>query len=225
MADEAPKKPDDAAPAPAGDGSPQGHDEWAAHMQHYQKSQPWMAYAMKCYEASQPAAPAATGPAAAPSATNAAPPAMAKQPDEQARMQHDSEAIRYSRIEAENRSLASRLASIEAKEATAQAERYVIQLEAEGYSLDRAEEVKDFAKLDDAGRQRKATYIRKHFQRDITKAAMIRTYEGPVSPVPRDGGDAVTKDELAAAVQYARDHNLTGDDRMGKAIAAVRTKR
>jgi len=126
---------------------------------------------MKRYEADKaappapPTPPAATPPAAPPVAahTPAEPPRLPgsdgkKEEEEKARMQRDSQAIQYQQLQQE-------VAALKYAAAKAESERIIVQLEAEGFRINRATEVERMARMEPAARTEREKEIRENYQR------------------------------------------------------------
>lgn len=201
------------------DESPAGHDEWAAHMEHYAKRNPWVGYAMQCYEGNAMAGPSA------PAAGNTQVPTEMPLPSQEAeRMAKDQEAVRYAKLEQqltgvieENKRLAAQVATLQAERDRAECERLVTQLEAECYQLTRAEEVEALLPLDKPAREKYLARVRKNYQKAPVayQGQAIPIHDGPVE----DGQPAgTTPAEAKAAVSYATKHGCGYDE----ALNAVR---
>ena len=85
----------------------------------------------------------------------------------------------------------------------AECERSVVQLEAEGYDLDRAAEVKTLVALAPDGRKQHLERIRRYY-RQAPVGPMVPVYGGPVEG--GDGGEQFTQADLDRAHQYMRAH-------------------
>lgn len=231
--DQPSQQPPDPAPAPAvpaeGAGPP-GHEEWAGHMEHYAKSNPWLGSLKSCYEAEQPPMPAtppggAAAPApAAPIAPSAAPiaPSAAPMPapDELQRMQRDSQAIAYQRQQAEIAELRSKVASLTTDAERAKCEQMVTQLEAEHYQLDRAAEVELLLNMTPTSRQHRCDAVRKYHQRHAGPSAPV-LYAGSMVPVAADAAPPGTLTEAQAetCLSYMREHDCDWETAKAKALA------
>lgn len=124
------------------------------------------------YEATPAPAPATPA-----SGTNTTVPSRepARRPDQEEevrRMTKEQDAIRYSRLEMENKALKERLDALEQSNrqnalqfTRTQRERDLIQLEAEGYQFDRAEELDTVADLDSAKYAKHLDRARKYYRR------------------------------------------------------------
>lgn len=204
------------------DGQPTGHDDWLGHMTHYSKRNPWVGYAMQCYEGltpmSQPATPA-----------NQAAPVMPLPGQEEAvRMHANEHAINYARLEqtfkemqAENKALREQVDILRGQSRKDKAERIVTQLQAECYQLDRAEEVQAFVELDDAGWERYEARVRKNYQKAPVSynRKEVPVYTGSVEGPA--GEDETTREQMQAAVRYQKEHDgLT----FNEALAAIKKK-
>lgn len=117
-----------------------------------------------------------------PSGTNGAlpggePPALPPPPadDEAARMQRDSQAIRYARDQREREELRKQVNQLQSERNKDRAETRVIQLQAEGYLIpDRAKEVQKMAAMTtDAQRDERVEEIRLNYHRDPTAGLML----------------------------------------------------
>jgi len=128
------------------------------------------------------AAAAAAAPPAAPGAPGGANAFVPGGPEkEPQRMARESLQIRYSRLEAENVELRKTSSDLVQKFARAEAERQVIQLEGEGFDLDREDEVAEFLKRGTKEEQAKyADKIRIQYRR------MRMPINQPFSPTDRD---------------------------------------
>jgi hypothetical protein len=118
-----------------------------------------------------------------------APAAPGLPPPEAQRMQRDSEAIRYQRIEAE-------LTQLRYERDAAVCERSLQQLEAEGYELDRAREVKTMVPMQPADREAHLTWLRQYMRQAPVQQygsmnGLIRTADQP-------------KQDQAAAAKHER---------------------
>lgn len=188
----------DAAPA-----EPQGHKDWCANMDHYAKSNAWVKYAMD----------AAAG-ASAPTATNVAPPESMPSPGgDAARMQRDSDSIRYARLEEETKLLREQVATLVRERDTAECERYVTQLEAEGYSLRRPYEVAELLRRKPEERAAYIENVRVCYQRGPV-GGLIQTYGGPVTPGVQPAASTISSEsEYREFVAYCRDRGIVDHDR------------
>lgn len=93
------------------------------------------------------------------------------------------------------------LAKLKAEREREKCERILDQLEkVECYSLDREEELAAMIGRDEAGRQKRADYIRAHYQQHPGAAEQINVYAGPAN---QDG--FLTEDQAERATQYMRD--------------------
>ncbi len=150
-----------------------------------------------------PPAPASPPPAPAQYAcgpTNAALPDEPKL--EKVRMQHDQDAIRVRRVEEENAALKSEFANLKFQYQRECREKDVIQLEAEGYEVDRAEEVDRLAPLSQEDYVRELGRIRKYHRR--IPAGMIRTADLPKPPGQNTIFDTVPLAEEATEYMLKR---------------------
>lgn len=118
---------------------PEGHDVFLKHMEHYAKSNPWMAYAQHCYNENQMQA---AGP---PSGTAGHIPndEIEHKPEPAMnRMQRDDEAIQYSRMDAEIKTLRKQMETYQKQSVelarerdAADCERMIRTAQAQGYTL------------------------------------------------------------------------------------------
>lgn len=226
MADDAktnaPPSPDggDAqAPAPAAGPDP----EWVKNMDAYAAANPWVGYAMQCYQGASPMGPTnGAAPGAAPAA--AAPAPAMPLPDDMVRMQLDQQRLAYQRVEDSNRALQARIAALEAERETARCEALVTQLQAERYELDRATEVAALVPLTPEQRQARLAYVRKHHRQSMADIADPVPYGlggfVPLTDRPAEvgGGPLSAPDNHDAAMAYMRDRPGT---RYEAALAAT----
>lgn len=240
-------KPDGEAPdeAPAGV-APAGYDEFVANMSYYAKAQPWVGYAMKCYQASQGQGGGMGGAAAFPSATNtavpAAPPGPPPPPGQTDQVgaipmsaDPDALAVRYAKIEQENAALKAdhadlkrRLDAIADERDAEIARRIVYQLvDVERHqNIDRAKETAKLKKMTPAERDERVKEIRTCYQKDDAPPVagprdFIEVYSGDDSETRAADGVTVTVSdgELDKAVAYMRDAGIVD---FNAALAHVR---
>lgn len=200
-------------------------------MKHYQNKHPMLQYMCKY---------GADGGMQMPSPTNMAPPApMTPLPDAAAgappigappggpsdekkdkeRMSKESDAIRYSRLEAEVKQLRAERDTETQRYQRAQCERDVIQLEGEGYELDRADEVAELLSRTPEQRKTYIARLKKRYQRAPVGGDFIRVDE-PEGPDERYGA-AGGLEKHKKALQYMKDKGLAGDDAYHRALEAV----
>jgi hypothetical protein len=200
------------------DETPAGHDEWTKHFEHYAKRCGYLGYARQCYEGQSPMA----GPSTA-TATNVTEPKMptpaeeaaAKQQAEAVRMEREQNAIQYAKLEQqatadreEIKQLRESVATLVKERDRSDCERRVIQLEAEQYQLDRAEEVEALLAIPTKdGRDKHVDRIRKRYQKAPVayNKQPIPVYGGTVEG--EDKPAALSAEQVAEAVRYAK-----GDD-------------
>lgn len=187
-------------------------------MRHYRKSDKLMRYMCSKYgaeagldenPAAQPGAAAGTPPdmgGAFPGPTNGAPP-MAQPDKDKERMQRDQEATRYSRLEQEVAQLRAENAAEKKARYQADCERIAVQLESEGYDLDRPTEVAHMATLTPEARDAHVGRIKKHYRRAPVGGALMNLGPPPVQ------GDAKAKygpsgnaERFRQVQRYAREH-------------------
>lgn len=141
--------------------------------------------------AQPPAAPAPVPP-------GGAPPEVKKEegvPDEKARMQRDSDAIRLQRMESE-------LSVLRFQAEKANCEKDVIQLEAEGFLLDRAREVESLARMSADQRKAHTDHIRRYYRQDPTaKRDFVRVAE----TAPAGGAANLTNEDEPQITHYMRE--------------------
>lgn len=178
-----PEVPAAAAPAPAPAAPAPDTGDTALHFMAACCNHPAMKRYMAEQAAQQPAPPAPTtdptqpptteepvpfdAAPAAPSGSNTFPPATEKDKEPE-RMQKDSDAIRYSRLEAEVQALREQAAQSARQAATADCERLVTQLEAEGFELDRVAEVTDMVGMTPEGRTAHVARVRRYYRQAPT---------------------------------------------------------
>jgi hypothetical protein len=99
---------------------------------------------------------------------------MDRKGDEAARMQRDSFAIQYARVEVdlaelkqENAKLVAALQAEQFERKRARAEQRISQLEAERYEVDRSKLVEKFARMDEKDWDAEETYVRQYHKRDL----------------------------------------------------------
>lgn len=200
VADDDDKKPADDKPAGdtapavtpeegANDGpaamTPEEESQAAKFWAHFEKTQPYLAYARQCFEAQNPMT--VQQPPAAPAATP---------PVDQARMQNDQQAIHFGRLEQRLAALEAENADLKKQRDLAECERMVTQLEAEGFSLDRGYEVGLLSNLGPDHREAHVAYARKHYTRSPIGAGFIDVPAGAGrGPLPqkltREQSDAI----------------------------------
>ena len=140
---------------------------------------------------------------------------------EKNRMKRDSDAIALGRYERRITSLETKLKAVETENATLQRnarkdrrERDLIQLEAEGYVLDRAEELEDGLDKDDATWAKHVTKIKARYSRNPIDAEEVRVADKR----PGISGDdnEMTEDEVmqdrAAFLKFCRTNPMKSND-------------
>lgn len=140
---------------------------------------------------------------------------------EKNRMKRDSDAIAMGRYERRITALESKLKTVETENATLQRnarkdrrERDLIQLEAEGYVLDRAEELEDGLDKDDATWAKHVTKIKARYSRNPIDAEEVRVADKR----PGISGDdnEMTEDEVmqdrAAFLKFCRQNPMKSND-------------
>lgn len=193
-------------------------------MKHYQNSNPMLKYMcsygapggmqMPSPTSMAPPAPIAPLPDAAP----AAPPGPPDEKKDKERMSKESDAIRYSRMQAEIDALKTREADANLRYQRAECERVVTQLESEGYELDRAEEVKELLGLAPDKREAYVARVKKRYQRAPVGGTFVRTEE-PEGPDERYGaGGRGAHDK---AMHYMREHPGTSYEQARDKTAAA----
>ena len=112
-------------------------------------------------------------------------PAVPVEPEAQ-RMHREQQAVQYAALQAETVALKATVADLTKAGLLATCEREIIQIEAEGYALVRAEEVAELAsKPDQAARTAYLARIRANYKQDPNKAnrppvGTVQLYSGPV---------------------------------------------
>ena len=163
-------------------GEPEGHPEWAAHMEHYASKNPWVGYAMHCYTEN-------AGGAGMPGATNeqipATPAAPAKE-EEMNRMSRDDHAVAYARLETRLKQLEESNATLSKERDEAVCERMVRQLQAEGYTLrdDTPTLVKKLVAKSPADRDEMIQLIRDYSPKGAPQGPMLEVYSGHAEDDP-----------------------------------------
>jgi len=165
--------------------------------------------------------------AAFPSATNAFPAAGEDEPKQHnrngkaAQYRKDQDAIRYARMQAE-------IDQLKHARAEAESRQIVTQLTAEGYMLDAGVEVPEFAKLDEAGRSRRAAHVRKYYR----CAPVRRTGPLPVadsSPAGEidldDPENSLSPADQEKVLQYSKKHNEWDFAKAARAVFPQRFKK
>jgi len=139
--------------------------------------------------------------------------ASKKQKDGEAvRMTRDSEAIRYAKLEQEVQALREENQQAKRYAREQECERIVAQLEAEGYDLDRAAEVKRMADLDKAERAAHIAYVRKYHRQNVTNNRLIRT-----APLDDAGSKkAYSKERVQKAIALAESGDMTYEEALQK---------
>lgn len=185
---------------------PEGHDQWAKHMDHYCNSQPWMKHAMETYQASAASGTNVTIPAA-----GAAPKKKDDVEDavEAERMQRDDELATYAKLEGKiaelqndrenDRKLISKLTVARDR---ADCERMVKQLQLEGYSLKTAATVEKLVKKTPEAREEWIADLREHATPEPVRD-MIETYQENVEGPPAAKPTSLTPEQAAQAASYA----------------------
>ena len=123
-------------------------------------------------------------------------------------MARDEANLRFSRQQAE-------IDNLKLKYARAECERTVIQLQAEGFELDRAKEVEAMARMTDAARQGHADHIRKYYRQapvstgfDPTDVALASARRGAGTPKEHVDDEA----SLEKALKYQRQKGCTWEE-------------
>ncbi|VTS08553.1 nucleotide exchange factor GrpE [Tuwongella immobilis] len=199
-------------PAPAPTPTPEGDEALSPaeeklaqkYWKHYMKQYAWMGKAAAHYEGG------GGGASAMPSATNGGMPALSDSSPppatEAERMQRDQMAVQFQRMQAE-------MTALRTQAEREKCERLVMQLEAEGYNLQRAVEVQRLLPLTAAERTNHLDYVRQCYSRQPV-ASPIRVYSGHVeTPTSTDNP---TESQMEAAVQYMRDHSCDWDVAISK---------
>lgn len=174
-------------------GEPEGHAEWAGHMEHYAKKNPWVGYAMHCY------AENAAGPGTMGSTGGSIPTANVgeKEDEVMSRMQRDDQAVNYARLETKLNAVLKQcevyqqqIGKLTKERDEADCERMFRTLQAEHYQLkDTCEAfVKEMLPLSGDEREKRLAFIRKYVPRDIGAGEMIEVYQGhaETKPLPRN---------------------------------------
>lgn len=184
-------------------------------MKHYRKSDKLLQYMVGRYGAEAGLEPDMPGGAGGPpgdmgamlSGTNGGPPGgmppvSPPSGDDKDRMQRESQATRYARLEAENAALRQQSQEHALRYQRAECERLVTQLESEGFQLDRAAEVNVLIPLDPAGRGAHLDRIRRYYRQAPVGVTLVRTSE----TTPGDdyyGG--MTRERFHKVDQYMRE--------------------
>lgn len=140
---------------------------------------------------------------------------------EKNRMKRDSDAIALGRYERRITTLETKLKTVEAENATLQRnarkdrrERDLIQLEAEGYVLDRAEELEDGLDKDDVAWGKHVTKIKARYSRNPIDAEEVRVAEK--RPGLTGDDDTLDDDEAmkdrAAFLKFCRTNPMKSND-------------
>jgi hypothetical protein len=193
--------PPPAAARPDGDELSPDHKEMAdKFMRHYMKSHPLLGHLAKKYGAecgmTFPSGSNGAPPPAAP-AGSAAP---AGEPE---RMARESEAIKYARLEEEVKQIRAERDAERKAARYAKAERQAVQLEAEGFELDRARFTAKLTGLLDDQWQGEVADVRKYNRRHAIGAPMLPvTGENVESGRPAQFGEL----EMQKALKYQREH-------------------
>lgn len=122
------------------------------------------------------------------------------------RMQREQQAVQYAALTAQNATLAAQVAALQQANLATKCEQMVMQLEAEGYQLTRAEEVAELTgKPTDAAREAYVAKVRKNYNR-VPVGDPIQLYAGKV-----EGGSQNIEESqnVAKANQYMRENKIT----------------
>jgi|694.fasta_scaffold00982_8 hypothetical protein len=119
--------------------------------------------------------------------------------------------IKLSRVEQENQLLQKEIRTIKIKFQRAEREKDLIELEAEGYMLDRGEELALVQSLPETTYRSHLQIIRKRYQR-APLGARSSYYQESRSGGPRGR----TKDEVASAIEYATANGISYQEALGK---------
>ena len=87
--------------------------------------------------------------------------------EDRQRMQRESEATRYAKLEERVQYLQAQTEVAHLRYQRSECERMITQVESEGYELDRAAEVDRMVPLDEANRQKHLEYVRKYWTRRV----------------------------------------------------------
>ncbi len=130
---------------------------------------------------------------------------------EKLRMQREQENTRA----AQDR---ERIRLLEIKYARSECERSLIQLEAEGFEIDRAAEVERMTAMDEANRPKHLDYIRKyHRQAPVSRAADASDIAIATAP-RRDGKKQFGEKELDVALKYQRQKGCSWEEAESHAL-------
>lgn len=123
--------------------------------------------------------------------------------DDKTRMQRESEATRYARLEADFQALKQERDAERYARKKADCERQVVQLESEGYQLDRAVEVNRMLTMDDAGQKAHVDSIRRFYRCAPTGNYMVNT--GPIPGSDMVNGE-IPAERRHKAIRYMREN-------------------
>lgn len=192
----------DPAPAQPEALTPEEEAMWAK----FEKFKPYLAFARQCFEAQTPM-------------TTQQPVQPPPQPtDDQVRMAHEQQAIKFGQMEQRMAALEADNKRLRENEQRAVCEQMVTQLEAEGFSLDRAREVATLIKMDSAERPAHIAYARQHYSRSAVNQDMI--------PVAGDTGGPVgqkrsaTRQQSDAAVKLSGEKGISFDAALAQVMGA-----
>jgi len=200
-----PDLPDPTKP-PMADEPDEGYAQFEGHVAKH----PVLSYVCSKYEgeAMGGGAPAVPGPESASLPAPAPGGGLPPPAPDMTPMQRDQVAIEYARSQRENTALRDELAGLRREVAQKDSEALVSQLQAEGYLLDKAEEVQYMAGLHKPARDARAASIRKNYRRDPTAGPLLPVggrSERETSPTRKNAADFVDAD-LAKATQYMKEH-------------------
>lgn len=133
-----------------------------------------------------------------------------EQPVQASRKKYDR--IRLSRIEQENQVLQKELHGFKVKFQRAEREKDLIELEAEGYLLDRGEELGIVQGMPEKTYKSHLQIIRKRYQKAPIGGLRTALLSESRAGVLRNR----TKDEVNAAIDYATSHGISYSDALGK---------
>lgn len=139
-----------------------------------------------------------------------------KKPDEALRMKKDSEAIRYARLEKELAAIKAERDAEKLSYSKSDAERRVVQLEAEFISLDREYEVGEFTKTPMDKRDDRMERLRKYSRREgngeVPTGAFLDVAPSPL----RSAAPGITREMRSAATTLASREGLSFDAALAK---------
>ena len=133
-----------------------------------------------------------------------------EQPVQASRKKYDR--IKLSRIEHENQVLHKELHGLKLKFQRAEREKDLIELEAEGYLLDRGEELEIVQAMPEKAYKSHLQIIRKRYQKAPIGGLRTNYISESRTGVVRNR----TKDEVNAAIDYATSHGITYSDALEK---------